>query len=77
MYLGVMIEQDEAGMISLKFSDPHYRHPEVTEATIWTAIGGILEHYFKSAHITLNMAPDENNVYQLPLALTPGETPHV
>lgn len=69
-YLGVIIEQEAGGNVTMKFSDPNYKHPSIESATIWKAIGDILEHYFVvHAEVYCMAAGEADNVYYLPKKL--------
>lgn len=74
-YLGVLIEQEGNGSITMKFSDDAYRHPALDDATIWKAMATILEHYFTTHKETLYMAKDADNVFYLPKKLEAAPCP--
>lgn len=66
-YMGVIIEQRAGGNITVVFSDPNYKHPEIQSATIWEAIASILEHFFTvHAEIVVMAKGETENVHYLP-----------
>ena len=66
-YMGVLIQQEAGGPVTVKFSDPNYHHPEITQDSIWKAIAGMLEHYFTVHSEVYVMAQGEtDNVHYLP-----------
>lgn len=76
VYLGVLIEQDPGGMVTMKFSDQHYRHPQLEDATIWKAMATVLEHYFTTHSETLHLVKGEvDNVFYLPKKLEAAPCP--